>query len=159
MNLLLQDNQIADFDNLSKKKVSFQRPIFYFFIISFLFLFFYYLFFSAPIDFPKGIVVSIEKGENLRKYGNCINILVPLEDGRKVVSFPVKHNWHETADIELIIRSCREAMCRTANYPEEKFLLPRPGCGNGGLSWEDVKPMIEPILDDRFYIVHFKEEK
>jgi len=98
-------------------------------------------------------------GENLRKYGNCINILVSLEDRRKVVSFPVKHNWHETADIELIIRSCREAMCRTANYPEEKFLLPRPGCGNGGLSWEDVKPMIEPILDDRFYIVHFKEEK
>ena len=35
--------------------------------------------------------------------------------------------------------------------------IPRPGCSNGGLNWEiDVKPIIEPLLDDRFIIYSLK---
>ncbi len=35
----------------------------------------------------------------------------------------------------------------------DKVYLVRPGCGNGQLKWEDVKPLIAPILDDRFIVV------
>ena len=35
----------------------------------------------------------------------------------------------------------------------DKVYMARPGCGNGQLKWEDVKPLIAPILDDRFIVV------
>ena len=73
------------------------------------------------------------------------------------IAFPVKHNWWEVADIELIKKSCRQLVKLLG--PNETALLPRPGCGNGKLKWSDVKPVIEKILDDRVYIVHWKEEK
>ena len=38
-------------------------------------------------------------------------------------------------------------------YDLKNVALPRPGCANGGLNWEDVKPHLERILDDRVTIV------
>lgn len=71
-------------------------------------------------------------------------------------SFPVKHSWEQPADIELIKRSAKELM--DALGPDEIVILPRPGCGNGRLKWQNVEPVISPLLDDRVYIVHWKEE-
>lgn len=75
-----------------------------------------------------------------------------------LMSFPVKHNWWEKADPELIERSAHEAVVMadrfTSTYPFT-FVMPRPGCGNGGLTWNAVKPIIEPILDDRFTVITF----
>lgn len=99
---------------------------------------------------------------NLLQYGNKVHTLnyssEPQE--RFIMSFPVKHNWFENADIELIKQSCQEVMNLLDGhaFKNDKFLLPRPGCGNGHLNWEDVKPIIEPLLDDRFYIVDFGKE-
>jgi len=56
-------------------------------------------------------------------------------------TFPVKHNWYEKADLDLIEQS--------SNFIAEKFdegrpiHLPRPGCGNGKLNWTDVRPVLE----------------
>jgi len=90
-------------------------------------------------------------GTRIKKFGNHV-CKIELPD-IQLYMFPVKHNWYEVADIELIKRSCHELMNQIA--PEEKVLLPRPGCGNGHLKWTDVKPILEPILDDRISIVHW----
>jgi hypothetical protein len=76
-----------------------------------------------------------------------------------ILSFPVKHNWFEKADMDLIRRSCRELMevADELGLLEESALLPRPGCGNGKLDWSDVKREIEPILDDRISVVTFSK--
>lgn len=66
MDLFLQENQMGNFDSFSKKRFSLRKTSFFVFLIFFLFILFYYLFFNAPTDFPKGIIVSIEKGETLR---------------------------------------------------------------------------------------------
>jgi hypothetical protein len=108
---------------------------------------------QAKYKYP---IISRILGEKILRRGNVPSLLLERLRG-SLWSFPVKHEWHQTADISLIVKSCH-AVLKEFNGIEGKFLLPRPGCGNGGLRWEDVKKVIEPILDDRFYIVHFQED-
>jgi len=73
----------------------------------------------------------------------------------RLITFPVKHNWWETADLGLIERSARELLriIEVKNIKEAVY-LPRPGCGNGRLKWEDVKKILSRILkSDQFHIV------
>lgn len=72
-----------------------------------------------------------------------------------VIAFPTKHNWWEKSDINLIKKSCKQLMELLG--PNETILLPRVGCGNGGLDWNDVGPIVSKLLDDRVTIVHYKE--
>lgn len=89
-------------------------------------------------------------GNNIIRYGNNVNELLSSEDGLKpsVLSFPVKHNWWELADIELIKRSAKELLGYAEQCPHLTFILPRPGCGNGRLKWEWVKPILEFLPDN-----------
>ncbi|MDX1372795.1 MAG: hypothetical protein R3321_10015 [Nitrososphaeraceae archaeon] len=91
-------------------------------------------------------------GELLSKYGNHVHIM-GAELPYTVLSFPVKKVYWEFADIDLIQRSCEEVVQIANENNWSKIIIPRPGCGNGGLKWEEVKPEIEPLLDDRFYII------
>lgn len=73
----------------------------------------------------------------------------------RIVTFPVKHHWHERADLELIERSCLELVGNMSIYhlPPPPVYLVRPGCGNGGLDWAVVQPVVDCYLDDRFVVV------
>ena len=71
-----------------------------------------------------------------------------------MIAFPTKHNFWEKSDIKLIEKSARQLKEMTDFHDWRKVILPRPGCSNGKLSWiVDVKPVIEKILDDRFYLI------
>ena len=103
---------------------------------------------------------GIEKtlGEQLRRSGNVPAILYswPVAHTNRrtaLLSFPVKHLWAQPADPDLIVQSAR-LLVELADRREWKtVVLPRPGCGNGQLRWEDVGPMIAPLLDDRFVVL------
>ena len=70
-------------------------------------------------------------------------------------TFPVKHNWYDKADIKLIEQSCRGILSLAGMLKWKTIVLPRPGCGNGGLNWEEeVKPILAKYLDERFIIVN-----
>jgi hypothetical protein len=76
-------------------------------------------------------------------------------------TFPVKPQygpngemgWQAKAEIELIERSAWEMRTEIDGKPDYRVIMCRPGCGNGGLRWEDVKPVLDPILDDRFTVM------
>jgi hypothetical protein len=70
-----------------------------------------------------------------------------------IFSFPTKNDWKNKSDINLIRASAERLVLWIDTIELRKILLPRPGCANGGLRWEDVKKVIAPILDDRFIIV------
>ncbi|MCK4351801.1 ADP-ribose-binding protein [candidate division WOR-3 bacterium] len=95
-------------------------------------------------------------GELIRHWENIPVIFYRTND-YTVVSFPVKHNWWEKADLDLIRKSANLLVGLADFYDWKKVVLPRPGCGNGRLDWKDVKPVLEPILDDRFYVITNKK--
>lgn len=95
-------------------------------------------------------------GDKIKANGN---VLQPIMWNEEItyMAFPVKHHWAEAADMELIYKSSCELASKARAMSDKKFLLPRPGCGNGRMDWEKVKSMIEGILPDNVHIVHFQE--
>ncbi len=94
----------------------------------------------------------------LRAHGNRVMRLLkpcPANGGAALASFPVKYHWREEADLELISRSARQLVALADTFGYARVALPRPGSGNGRLSWEDVRPILAEILDDRFTVVTF----
>lgn len=76
-----------------------------------------------------------------------------------VWSFPTKNDFRYKSDIKLIERSALMLVEHVNKFDLKKICLPRPGCSNGGLLWDNVKLIIKPILDDRFYITSFEGEE
>lgn len=106
---------------------------------------------QAALKFP-----SIKKrlGDAIKINGNTLLIFRSL----RLYTFPVKHDWREDANLDLIAASCYQLL-GFLNNQESRGLggteaaISRPGCGNGRLDWEVVRPIIEPILGDRVLIV------
>lgn len=81
----------------------------------------------------------------------------PLFLGRHVAiwAFPTMPSIGEPASLDLVTRSASLMMEVADAFAMDGVALPRPGCGIGGLSYEDeVKPLLEDLLDDRFYLIH-----
>ena len=96
--------------------------------------------------------IDLRLANLIKKNGSITQQLGTYSNGA-VIAFPTKNHWRDTSSIELIRKSCHElnALIETRGF--KKVLLPRPGCGNGGLNWNEVKAIIEPILSDKVYIV------
>lgn len=73
----------------------------------------------------------------------------------KIISFPTKHHYKDPSCLKLIEKSCKELIEICDKFNLQEVSLPRPGCGLGGLKWEQVKPILEKYLDDRFTVFSF----
>jgi len=93
-------------------------------------------------------------GIYLQTKGNHTGVLLPPPPLTLVV-LPVKHQWMEQADLELIDRSLRELAALADRMGWKQIVLPRPGVGNGGLDWitDGVCACCQEALDDRFTVV------
>lgn len=95
--------------------------------------------------------IRLEFGEVLRRRGNRVHML-----RHDLASFPVKHHWHEKADLDLIWQSCTQLTALVNALEVEVCAVPRPGCGNGQLDYaRDVRPLLLEWWerDDRFHIL------
>jgi len=119
-------------------------------------------------------------GTAIEEYGNVVNHIIT---GRvKLYSFPVKPvsarckpdrsnvvshmkakvnpnqsvmGWACVAEAKIIERSAHELVKLADKHGWSKVVIPRPGCGAGELDWKDIKPILDGILDDRFYSITF----
>jgi hypothetical protein len=106
---------------------------------------------EAKERFP---LLLTEWGAYYKKFGDAGGVVVhdPLRN-YVVVSFPTKVNPTNDSDLTLIKRSCAQLVNLADTNDWERIVLPRPGCGLGGLTWADVQPAISPFLDDRFTVI------
>jgi len=84
----------------------------------------------------------------LKNAGNHVH---PLGEG--IVSFPVEESAWACPDLRLISRSARELRELADREGWEMVVVPRPGCGGGGLEWREVRPLLEEHFDGRFYVI------
>jgi len=109
-------------------------------------------------------------GQYVKQYGNAPYVLqttfsFPIPDGingdrkdfeRYLVSFPTKEHYRSDSDLELIQRSIHTLVHYVDTIGIQSCVIPRPGCGLGGLDWESqVKPLLEAHLDDRFSVISY----
>lgn len=95
-------------------------------------------------------------GSWVQQQGNTVCPIFVI-DGPDIFSFPTKNHWKDKSSIELIETSAKKLVELADRYKLKHIAIPAPGCGLGGLDWEtQVKPVLEEIFDDRFYIL-FKE--
>jgi hypothetical protein len=97
--------------------------------------------------------LALRLGGLIAAEGNHVH---DLGDG--LVSFPVEETPYDYPDPAIIRRSAMELAALADSRHWQEVILPRPGCGSGGLDWKDVRPRIEQILDDRFVVITYGGE-
>lgn len=96
-------------------------------------------------------------GKLIRANGSIVQLL-PIQDPVPLIAMPVKEHWYEAANLGLIEESATALSVLANNLGLEHVVLPRPGCGNGQLSWPVVRACIATTLDDRFTVVNNDRE-
>jgi hypothetical protein len=76
--------------------------------------------------------------------------------GCGIVTFPVEETAWSLPDLRIIARSAEELRLLADRSGWLRIVVPRPGCGGGGLAWQDVQPLLNLWLDDRFIIISLK---
>ena len=84
-------------------------------------------------------------GVLLEKRGNIVQEF--WNDSTVYLAFPTKENWKDNSSLDLIEQSCIQLVDLQEKKQYEKIILPKVGCGFGGLQFE----IVEPILDKYFF--------
>jgi O-acetyl-ADP-ribose deacetylase (regulator of RNase III) len=60
-----------------------------------------------------------------------------------IINFPTKRHWRGNSRIEDIEDGLTALVEEVRNHKIKSIAVPPLGCGNGGLDWNDIKPLIE----------------
>jgi hypothetical protein len=99
-------------------------------------------------SYHGSVPIGISTAGQVSRKGNCVMLR-----GCGLFSFPVEHGPFEVPDLRLIERSCGELVVLADEQGWQQVVVPRPGCGGGGLEWHQVKPLLERHFDGRFQII------
>jgi O-acetyl-ADP-ribose deacetylase (regulator of RNase III) len=69
-----------------------------------------------------------------------------LNGERVIINFPTKTQWYLKSKYEYIEEGLKELAEEISKYQIQSIAIPPLGCGNGGLKWEKVKPLMEKYL-------------
>lgn len=75
-----------------------------------------------------------------------------------IIHVPTKRHWRNPSQLEWIADGLADLATVVAKRGIRSIALPALGCGNGGLAWTDVHPLIEgfaasvPDVDVRVYL-------
>ena len=92
-----------------------------------------------------------ELGERLQRGGTVMQFFSRYS----LFTFPVKDEWDQRARPSLIEQSVTELRLLIKSIDDQAlYVLPRPGCGNGGLSWTTVQLLLT-ALPDNVHVIDF----
>lgn len=65
-----------------------------------------------------------------------------------IINFPTKRHWKEKSKMNYITEGLKDLKSVIGELDIQSIALPPLGCGNGGLEWEEVRPLIEETFSD-----------
>ena len=74
-----------------------------------------------------------------------------------IINFPTKEHWRGASTLEFIREGLSDLIAQLRSLKIRSIAIPPLGCGNGGLNWRDVRPLIEhafgslPDVDVRLF--------
>lgn len=71
-----------------------------------------------------------------------------LFNPRWIVNFPTKAHWKDPSHLSWIERGLEDLYRTVIEKKISSIAIPPLGCGNGGLDWRDVRPMIEDAFKE-----------
>lgn len=103
-------------------------------------------------EFPAQLGKALLQGGNVLHYWGHYGL----------ITFPVKRTWVDRASPALICQSCKQLveLLQDKHFEDSFVLMPRVGCGNGGLDWQAVRVILEEELEavaDRIAIIYSAE--
>lgn len=69
-------------------------------------------------------------------------------DGPRIINFPTKKHWKNYSNVDDIIKGLNLFIKKYKEWGIESVAFPPLGCGNGGLDWEYVGPIMYNKLKD-----------
>lgn len=67
---------------------------------------------------------------------------------RWIINFPTKTHWRVNTKIEWVEEGLEDLVRVIRQNNIRSIAIPPLGCGNGGLNWQDVRPLIESALGE-----------
>jgi O-acetyl-ADP-ribose deacetylase (regulator of RNase III) len=113
----------------------------------------------------KGIALQFKRAypENFRQYEKACKagVVQPghmfifptsnLSNPKYIINFPTKRHWRNKSKIEDIQSGLITLVEQVKLLGITSIAIPPLGCGNGGLNWADVKPLIESAFSQLDY--------
>ena len=75
-------------------------------------------------------------------------LMLVYEPDHWIMLFPTKENWRNPSKLEYIEKGLMKFVNTYSDKNIRSIAFPRLGCGNGALSWDEVKPLMEKYLKD-----------
>ena len=110
----------------------------------------------------KGIALQFKQAfpENFRSYqkackrqevapGTMLVVSVSTTIGPKfIINFPTKRHWKQPSYLEDIEKGLPDLSEKIKEFGITSIAVPPLGCGNGGLNWSEVEPLIRQHLEN-----------
>jgi O-acetyl-ADP-ribose deacetylase (regulator of RNase III) len=72
--------------------------------------------------------------------------LYKVTDKRWILNFPTKKHWRSKSQLQWIVDGLKYLGEHFQAWGIESIAIPPLGCGNGGLDWQQVQPLIDKYL-------------
>ena len=72
---------------------------------------------------------------------------VELLGPRWIINFPTKTHWRVKTKTEWVVEGLEDLVRVTREKNIRSVAIPSLGCGNGGLHWDDVRPLMHSALE------------
>jgi O-acetyl-ADP-ribose deacetylase (regulator of RNase III) len=101
---------------------------------------------GLALQFKKAFPENFASYERACKAGEVVtgrmHVVTRLASPRFIINFPTKKHWRHPSKLEYVRDGLRDLVAQVRALGIESLAVPPLGCGNGGLQWASVKPLI-----------------